>query len=149
MVNRYLGKTSPQLQWQPHPHQIHLINQDLTPCQLTIWKCLSTREGYQSQVFLLTKLIILKVMCSHLFTNSFFAYPSMPKNVIIGSEKELLFNTVPAPPGVVNQSNGYGSHFNGNNYEYSRRVLGATLDNISHFRSQRYDSSNPIFYPSY
>ncbi|KAK4570684.1 protein HSH49 [Quercus suber] len=56
---------------------------------------------------------------------------------------------VPAPPGVVNQSNGYGSHFNGNNYEYSRRVLGATLDNISHFRSQRYDSSNPIFYPSY
>lgn len=56
---------------------------------------------------------------------------------------------VPAPPGVISQSNGYGSHFNGNNYEYSRRVLGATLDNISHFRSRRYDTSNPISYPSY
>ncbi|KAB1210977.1 Splicing factor 3B subunit 4 [Morella rubra] len=56
---------------------------------------------------------------------------------------------VPVTPGVNNQSNGYGSHFNGNNYEYSRRVLGTTLDSISHFRSRRHDTSNPIYYPSY
>ncbi|KAG2714040.1 hypothetical protein I3760_03G007400 [Carya illinoinensis] len=56
---------------------------------------------------------------------------------------------VPITPGVINQSNGYGSHFNGNNYEYSRRVLGTTLDSISHFRSRRHDTSNPIYFPSY
>ncbi|CAN6555808.1 unnamed protein product [Malus baccata var. baccata] len=55
----------------------------------------------------------------------------------------------PTPPGVNNQSNGYGLHFNGNNYDYSRRVIGATLDTISRTRSRRYDMSNPISYPSY
>ncbi|KAI4352882.1 hypothetical protein L6164_007092 [Bauhinia variegata] len=51
-------------------------------------------------------------------------------------------------PRVLDQSSGYGSHFNGHNYDYSRRVLGATLDSISHSRSRRYDTSKPISYPS-
>ncbi|KAK9941545.1 hypothetical protein M0R45_007249 [Rubus argutus] len=59
------------------------------------------------------------------------------------------YPSVPTPPGVSNQSNGYGLHLNGNNFEYSRRVIGATLDTISRPRSRRYDMSNPISYPSY
>ncbi|KAL6129835.1 hypothetical protein ACLB2K_068217 [Fragaria x ananassa] len=55
--------------------------------------------------------------------------------------------SVPSPPGVNNHSNGL--HLNGNNFEYSRRVIGATLDTISRPRSRRYDTSNPISYPSY
>lgn len=62
---------------------------------------------------------------------------------------DILFYSVPTPPGVSNQSNGYGLHLNGNNFEYSRRVIGATLDTISRPRSRRYDMSNPISYPSY
>ncbi|PRQ22504.1 putative nucleotide-binding alpha-beta plait domain-containing protein [Rosa chinensis] len=57
------------------------------------------------------------------------------------------YPSVPIPPGVNNQSNGL--HLNGNNFEYSRRVIGATLDTISRPRSRRYDMSNPISYPSY
>ncbi|KAM5550126.1 protein HSH49-like [Rosa sericea] len=57
------------------------------------------------------------------------------------------YPSVPTPPGVNNQSNGL--HLNGNNFEYSRRVIGATLDTISRPRSRRYDMSNPISYPSY
>jgi len=55
---------------------------------------------------------------------------------------------VPVLPGVSNQSNGYGSHFNDSNYEYSRRVFGAAMDSINHIRSRRHDTSNPIYYPS-
>ncbi|KAE8022238.1 hypothetical protein FH972_008054 [Carpinus fangiana] len=55
---------------------------------------------------------------------------------------------VPVLPGVSNQSNGSGSHFNDSNYEYSRRVFGATMDSINHIRSRRHDTSNPIYYPS-
>ncbi|KAL5843227.1 hypothetical protein ACOSQ3_009192 [Xanthoceras sorbifolium] len=53
----------------------------------------------------------------------------------------------PPPPGVTPPSNGYGSRFNDTNYEYSRRVFGSTMDNISRTRSRRYDTSNPISYP--
>ncbi|GMI86722.1 hypothetical protein like AT4G10110 [Hibiscus trionum] len=52
-------------------------------------------------------------------------------------------------PGVSHHSNGYGSHFNDTDYEYSRRVFGATLDSISRPRSRFYDSSDPISYPYY
>ncbi|KAM2604439.1 hypothetical protein TB2_033347 [Malus domestica] len=55
----------------------------------------------------------------------------------------------PTPPGVNNQSNGYGLHFNGNNYECSRRVIGVTLDTISGTRSRCYDISNQMSYSSY
>ncbi|KAF8412011.1 hypothetical protein HHK36_004570 [Tetracentron sinense] len=54
----------------------------------------------------------------------------------------------PSPPGVV-QPNGYGSDYNSNNNSYNRRVLGATWDSISRSNSSRYDSRNPITYPSY
>ncbi|XP_077231635.1 RNA-binding (RRM/RBD/RNP motifs) family protein [Tasmannia lanceolata] len=37
------------------------------------------------------------------------------------------------PPGVVN--NGYRSDFNANNFDYSRRVFGATLGSISRFEA--------------
>ncbi|XP_054819173.1 serine/arginine-rich splicing factor SC35 isoform X2 [Prosopis cineraria] len=50
---------------------------------------------------------------------------------------------------VVDQTSEYGSLSSGNNYEYSRRVFGPTLDSISRYRSRRYDTSNPISYPSY
>ncbi|XP_028796693.1 RNA-binding protein 7 [Neltuma alba] len=50
---------------------------------------------------------------------------------------------------VVDQSSEYGSLYNGNDYEFSRRVFGSTLDNISRYRSRRHDTSNPISYPSY
>ncbi|RDX75656.1 Splicing factor 3B subunit 4, partial [Mucuna pruriens] len=50
---------------------------------------------------------------------------------------------------VTEQSSGYGTHNSGNNYEYSRRAFGATLDSISRSRSRRIDRSSPISYPSY
>ncbi|CAL0300643.1 unnamed protein product [Lupinus luteus] len=53
------------------------------------------------------------------------------------------------PPRVNDQSSGYGSHHTTNNYEYSRRAFGGTLDSISHSRSRRYERSSPITYPSY
>ncbi|GAV60348.1 RRM_1 domain-containing protein [Cephalotus follicularis] len=56
---------------------------------------------------------------------------------------------VPLTPGVMNQPNDYGSHYNGNNHEYSRRVFGEAFDSNSRSRSRRYDTSNPISYPSY
>ncbi|XP_021903414.1 RNA-binding protein 7 isoform X1 [Carica papaya] len=56
------------------------------------------------------------------------------------------YSQEPAPPGVKHHINGYGSHFNGINYEYSRRVFGSTLDSISHFRSRRFDTTHPISY---
>lgn len=56
---------------------------------------------------------------------------------------------MPVTHQVVDQSSGYGSLYNGNDYENSRRVFGPTLDSISRSRSRRYDASNPIFYPSY
>ncbi|CAB4289016.1 unnamed protein product [Prunus armeniaca] len=65
------------------------------------------------------------------------------------SDFPLNYPPVPTPPGVNKQSNGYGLPNNGNNYEYSRRVIGATLDTISRSRSRRHDMSNPISYPSY
>ncbi|KAM7259224.1 hypothetical protein ACFE04_014965 [Oxalis oulophora] len=52
----------------------------------------------------------------------------------------------PPPPGVTRHQNGHGSHINGSNYEYSRRVLGTKYDNLSRSRS-RHDTSNPIPYP--
>ncbi|OIV91390.1 hypothetical protein TanjilG_02008 [Lupinus angustifolius] len=53
------------------------------------------------------------------------------------------------PLHVTDQSSGYGSHHTVNNYEYSRRAFGGTLDNISHSRSRRHERSSPITYPSY
>ncbi|KAJ4713859.1 Splicing factor 3B subunit 4 [Melia azedarach] len=52
----------------------------------------------------------------------------------------------PPPPGVTPQNNGYGTHLNVTNYEYSRRVFGTTMDSISRSRSRRYDS-NSTSYP--
>ncbi|KDO45463.1 hypothetical protein CISIN_1g029736mg [Citrus sinensis] len=48
----------------------------------------------------------------------------------------------PPPPGVTHESNGYETHLNVTNYDYSRRVFGATLDSISRSRSGRYNTSN-------
>ncbi|KAK8652644.1 hypothetical protein V6N13_126671 [Hibiscus sabdariffa] len=42
--------------------------------------------------------------------------------------------------GVSHHSNGYGSHFNDPNYEYSLIFFGATLDSISRPRSLFYDT---------
>jgi splicing factor 3B subunit 4 len=53
----------------------------------------------------------------------------------------------PAPPGVTHHQNGHGSHYNGDNYEYSRRVLGAKFDSFSRSRSRHFDTSNPVPYP--
>ncbi|GAY64764.1 hypothetical protein CUMW_235950 [Citrus unshiu] len=48
----------------------------------------------------------------------------------------------PPPPGVTLEINGYETRLNVTNYDYSRRVFGATLDSISRSRSGRYNSSN-------
>ncbi|XP_039044876.1 splicing factor 3B subunit 4-like [Hibiscus syriacus] len=71
---------------------------------------------------------------------------SIPSRV---SDYRARYTQVLPPPGVSHHSNGYGSHFNDTNYEYSRRVLGATLDSFSRPRSRRYETSDPISYPSY
>ncbi|KAK7379806.1 hypothetical protein VNO78_34328 [Psophocarpus tetragonolobus] len=62
---------------------------------------------------------------------------------------DYAVNYSQVPPRVTDQSSGYGSHYSGNNYEYSRRAFGATLDSISRSRSRRFDKSSPISYPSY
>ncbi|KAK9232019.1 hypothetical protein WN943_022261 [Citrus x changshan-huyou] len=46
----------------------------------------------------------------------------------------------PPPPGVTLEINGYETRLNVTNYDYSRRVFGATLDSISRSRSGRYNS---------
>ncbi|XP_015873748.2 uncharacterized protein LOC132799094 [Ziziphus jujuba] len=51
---------------------------------------------------------------------------------------------VPTHPGVNNHSNGFASHRDGNNFEYSRRIFGATLDSINRSRSRRFDTSNHV-----
>ncbi|XP_030474657.1 uncharacterized protein LOC115692045 [Syzygium oleosum] len=51
------------------------------------------------------------------------------------------------PTGMTEELNGFGSR--SSSYEYSRRVFGATLENINHSRSRRYDTRNPVSYPSY
>ncbi|KAK7279700.1 hypothetical protein RJT34_24757 [Clitoria ternatea] len=40
-------------------------------------------------------------------------------------------------PRVTDQSSGYGSHYSGHNYEFSRRAFGATLDSINRSRYRR------------
>lgn len=59
---------------------------------------------------------------------------------------ELQINNGPVSSGVVHQSNGYRSEFDGYSYDHSRGVFGATMDNISRSRSSRFDRS-PIDYP--
>ena len=56
--------------------------------------------------------------------------------------RNLLFDSEPPPPGVTLEINGYETRLNVTNYDYSRRVFGATLDSISRSRSGRYNSSN-------
>ncbi|XP_022141807.1 RNA-binding protein 7 [Momordica charantia] len=55
----------------------------------------------------------------------------------------------PLYPGLVNQSNGYGSHMGNYNNEYSQRYCGTTLDSFNHSRPRRYETSNPVYYPPY
>lgn len=60
-----------------------------------------------------------------------------------------FLNSMPVPPRVTDHSSGYGSHHTGNDYEYSRRAFGATLDSINRSRSRRPDRSSPVPYHSY
>ncbi|XP_057427746.1 uncharacterized protein LOC130721036 [Lotus japonicus] len=53
------------------------------------------------------------------------------------------------PHRLSGQSSGYGTHYGSNNYEYSRRALGATLDSISRSSARSSDRTSPITYPSY
>ncbi|KAL3513295.1 hypothetical protein ACH5RR_026012 [Cinchona calisaya] len=47
-------------------------------------------------------------------------------------------------------SNGYGSHYNSNNYDNDRRVFGAPLHNINRSRLGRYDARDSTsYYASY
>ncbi|KAL6210165.1 hypothetical protein ACLB2K_021102 [Fragaria x ananassa] len=68
--------------------------------------------------------------------------PPVPNYNLENSQNSMSLSTtcrvsVSTPPGVNNQSNGL--HLNANNFEYSRRVIGATLDTVSRPRSRRYD----------
>lgn len=56
--------------------------------------------------------------------------------------RNLPFDSEPPPPGVPLETNGYETHLNVTNYDYSRRVFGATLDSISRSRSSRYNTCN-------
>ncbi|KAJ9166933.1 hypothetical protein P3X46_021622 [Hevea brasiliensis] len=88
-------------------------------------------------------------------------YPVPMNNVDISNQSMRLsatcrvsaspsnYSQVPVPPGVTHHHNGYGSQFNGINYNSGRRVFGSTFDSISRSRSRRYDSSNHTSYPSY
>ncbi|WVY98731.1 hypothetical protein V8G54_030882 [Vigna mungo] len=60
---------------------------------------------------------------------------------------DYAVNHSQVPP--IRVTSGNGSHYSGNNYEYSRRAFGATLDSISRNRSRRFDRSSPISYPYY
>ncbi|KAG2401755.1 hypothetical protein LR48_Vigan02g192000 [Vigna angularis] len=60
---------------------------------------------------------------------------------------DYAVNHSQVPP--IRVTSGNGSHYSGNNYEYSRRAFGATLDSISRNRSRRFDRSSPISYPHY
>lgn len=64
------------------------------------------------------------------------------------SDYAVNYSQVP-PIRVTDQPSGNGSHYSGNNYEYSRRAFGATLDSISRNRFRRFDKSSPIPYPSH
>ncbi|CAK9139208.1 unnamed protein product, partial [Ilex paraguariensis] len=53
------------------------------------------------------------------------------------------------PPGVLPHTNGHRSDYDHTNYDYGRRVFGATMDSTSRSRLDHYDTSNPTSYPSY
>ncbi|XP_038890486.1 RNA-binding protein 7-like [Benincasa hispida] len=52
-------------------------------------------------------------------------------------------------PGLVNQYNGYGSHLDNYNKEYSQRYSGTTLDSFNQPKSRRHVTSYPVYYHSY
>ncbi|XP_023523852.1 RNA-binding protein 7-like isoform X1 [Cucurbita pepo subsp. pepo] len=55
----------------------------------------------------------------------------------------------PPYPGLVNQSNGYGSNSDHHNNQYSQRYSGTNLDSFNHPKSRRHDTSYPVHYPPY
>ncbi|XP_012074192.1 uncharacterized protein LOC105635716 isoform X2 [Jatropha curcas] len=89
-------------------------------------------------------------------------HPSFPTNNVDISHQSMRlsatcrvsayphnYSQVPVSHGVTYHHNGYGSQFNGINYDSGRRVVGSPFDTVSRFRSRRYDSSNHASYPSY
>ncbi|XP_004496350.1 uncharacterized protein [Cicer arietinum] len=50
---------------------------------------------------------------------------------------------------TTDQLSGYGSHYSGNHYDYSRRAFGEALDSVSRSRSRRPDGISPISYSPY
>jgi hypothetical protein len=62
----------------------------------------------------------------------------------------FLFYPVRFSSGLsVKEPIGYRSRYDNDNYDYSRRVIGAALDSITHSRFSRYDSHNPSTYHPY
>ncbi|KAF2297124.1 hypothetical protein GH714_017678 [Hevea brasiliensis] len=59
-------------------------------------------------------------------------YPVPMNNVDISNQSMSA-----SSPGVTHHHNGYGSQFNGINYNSGRRVFGSTFDSISRSRSRR------------
>ncbi|ESR40243.1 hypothetical protein CICLE_v10027481mg [Citrus x clementina] len=76
-----------------------------------------------------------------------FALSGQDKNAQNSSMTTTPLSSQPPPPGVTLEINGYETRLNVTNYDYSRRVFGATLDSISRSRSGRYNS-NSCCYPS-
>ncbi|GAB2252184.1 hypothetical protein Droror1_Dr00005031 [Drosera rotundifolia] len=50
--------------------------------------------------------------------------------------------------GQGREPNGNISRLDGHNFDYARRVFGASFERVTSSRSTRYDSSNPISFPS-
>ncbi|RAL39964.1 hypothetical protein DM860_008104 [Cuscuta australis] len=69
---------------------------------------------------------------------------------------EYQTNSPKVPPGVLlhhrnglrSPNDGYRSHYDGNTYDYSRRVFGAALDSFTPSRLGRYDARNSNNYYS-
>ncbi|KAF3440400.1 hypothetical protein FNV43_RR18684 [Rhamnella rubrinervis] len=89
-------------------------------------------------------------------------FPAKPRSHPVSINDEMRLSTlgkcptdpvnylqVLSPPGVNNCSTGNTSRNDGNNFEFSRRVFGATLGSINRSRSRRFDTTNQHSYSSY
>ncbi|KAI5399941.1 hypothetical protein KIW84_065038, partial [Lathyrus oleraceus] len=65
------------------------------------------------------------------------------------SDHAINYSQAPPPHRVTDQSSGYGSHYSGNQYDYSRRAFGEALDSAngcSGSRSRRADGISSVSY---
>lgn len=132
---------------------MYLINQGR---MVTLMKYLSIPiafphlAGFQHILRTILKVIFLTFLyfclCVSLLRNCVFVlYLPFPRS----STNFYFFYSALLNPGLVNQFNGYGSHLDNYNKEYSQRYSGTNLDSFNQPKSRRHDSSFPVDYPPY